>query len=105
MQVSFLPFRGFELAYVFLVTAYKVYFLHYRGHINIVSSCDITNDERKFATGSWDKNICIWDIATGTYRSKGPVKLCAGHEGSISCCRFSPDGNSVILFLILVVIP
>ena len=64
-----------------------------RGHINIVSNCDITRDERKFATSSWDKNICVWDIATGTYRSKGPTKLCAGHEGSISCCKFSSDGK------------
>ena len=43
-------------------------FLSQRGHINVVSSCDITKDERKFATTSWDKNICIWDIATGSYR-------------------------------------
>ncbi|XP_060599934.1 WD repeat-containing protein 88-like [Ruditapes philippinarum] len=70
--------------------------IHLQGHINIVSSCDITKDERKFASASWDKNICIWDIATGTYRSKGPAKLCAGHEGSVSCCKFSNDGLMLV---------
>lgn len=66
------------------------------GHINVVSSCDITKDERKFATTSWDKNVCIWDIATGSYRSKGPSKLSASHEGSISSCKFSADGLMLV---------
>ncbi|XP_052230861.1 WD repeat-containing protein 88-like isoform X2 [Dreissena polymorpha] len=66
------------------------------GHINIVSCCDMTKDERRFATGAWDKNMCIWDIATGTYRSKGPVRLSAAHEGSITCCKFSPDGGMLV---------
>lgn len=70
--------------------------IHLEGHINIVSSCHITKDERKFATASWDKNICIWDIATGQYRSKGPVKLSGSHEGSVSCCRFSSDGLMLV---------
>lgn len=70
-----------------------MYYSSSRGHINVVSGCDITKDERKFATAAWDKNICIWDIATGTYRSKGPVKLTSAHEGSVSCCKFSQDGK------------
>lgn len=66
------------------------------GHINVVSNCDITRDERKFASSSWDKSICIWDIATGSYRSKGPAKLLAAHDGSISCCKFSSDGMMLV---------
>lgn len=66
------------------------------GHTNIISSCSITNDERKFATASWDKRILLWDVATGMYRSQGPTPLKGGHDGSISCCDFSSDG----LFLV-----
>lgn len=62
------------------------------GHTNIVSSCAITYDERKFATASWDKTILLWDVATGMYRSKGPTVLKGSHEGSVSCCQFSNDG-------------
>lgn len=62
------------------------------GHTNIVAGCSITNDERKFATASWDKSILIWDVATGMYRSQGPASLKSGHDGSISCCDFSKDG-------------
>ena len=58
-----------------------------------MSGCDITKDERKFATSSWDKHIYVWDIATGEYRSKGPSLLAYAHEGSLSCCKFSPDGR------------
>lgn len=48
----------------------KIYHCYFscRGHINIISCCDISHDERKFATGSWDKTVNIWDIATGSYR-------------------------------------
>ncbi|WAR12065.1 WDR88-like protein [Mya arenaria] len=70
--------------------------IHLEGHINIISCCDITQDERRFATGSWDKTMCIWDIATGTYRSKGPARLQSAHEGSINCCKFSPDGLMLV---------
>ncbi|XP_033754028.1 WD repeat-containing protein 88-like [Pecten maximus] len=62
------------------------------GHINVISSCDVTFDERKFATGSWDKTVGIWDIATGGYRSKGPLTLSGSHDGSVSSCAFSNDG-------------
>jgi WD40 repeat protein len=41
----------------------------FRGHINIIADCDISFDERKFATASWDKTVKIWDVATGAYRS------------------------------------
>ncbi|RUS84992.1 hypothetical protein EGW08_007237 [Elysia chlorotica] len=66
------------------------------GHTNVISSCAITGDERKFATASWDKSIRLWDVATGMYRSKGPSTMSGGHDGSISCCQFSGDG----LFLV-----
>jgi len=66
------------------------------GHTNCVANCSISRDERKVATASWDKSILLWDIATGMYRSKGPIPLRNGHDGSITCCDFSSDG----LFLV-----
>lgn len=42
--------------------------LRFRGHVNIIADCDISFDERKFATASWDKTVKIWDVATGAYR-------------------------------------
>ncbi len=44
-------------------------------------------------TGSWDKTLQIYDIATGAYRKNGPFILSKGHEGSVSCCAISKDGQ------------
>ena len=44
------------------------YFTHFSGHINMISSCDFSPDERWVCTGSWDKSILIWDVNAGTYR-------------------------------------
>jgi len=63
------------------------------GHINVISSCCFSKDEHLLATGSWDKNILIWDIATGVYRTQGPITFPKGHEGSVSACNFSEDGE------------
>lgn len=38
----------------------------------------------------------IWDISTGAYRLKGPTIRENGHEGSISCCKISPDNSMII---------
>ncbi|KAL5021243.1 hypothetical protein ScPMuIL_000398 [Solemya velum] len=65
-------------------------------HINVISSCDVSFDERKFATVSWDKTVDLWDIATGGYRSKGPSSLEGSHEGSLSSCQFSGDGEMLV---------
>lgn len=43
-------------------------FVNFSGHINIIASCAMSPDERKFATASWDKTVKIWDVTTGTYR-------------------------------------
>ncbi|KAK7475528.1 hypothetical protein BaRGS_00033217 [Batillaria attramentaria] len=66
------------------------------GHANVVTCGSITKDERKFATSSWDKSVCIWDISTGMYRSRGPTLLKGSHEGSISSCHLSSDGLMLV---------
>ncbi|XP_041376182.1 WD repeat-containing protein 88-like [Gigantopelta aegis] len=66
------------------------------GHINVISGCAITQNERNFATCSWDKSVQLWDISTGMYRANGPISLKGSHEGSISCCNFSSDGLMLV---------
>ncbi|EDV21680.1 uncharacterized protein TRIADDRAFT_59927 [Trichoplax adhaerens] len=61
------------------------------GHKNIVSCCAFSNNGRMLCTGSWDKSLHLWDIATGSYRRTGPKTIERGHEGSISSCCYSPD--------------
>ena len=64
-----------------------------RHHKNVVSDACFTRDERKLATVSWDKNIAYYDISTGMYRSDGPTVFERAHDGCISCCQFSHDGQ------------
>lgn len=66
-----------------------------KGHINIVSCCCFSHDAHYVATASWDKTLQLYDIATGVYRSEGPVVL-KNHEGSISSCSFSKDGSLLV---------
>ncbi|KAK2162040.1 hypothetical protein NP493_1544g00031 [Ridgeia piscesae] len=66
------------------------------GHINIVSDASLTNDERWLATVSWDKNIHISDVSTGMYRNDGAQVIEKAHEGCISSCQFSGDGQQLV---------
>ncbi|XP_066928084.1 WD repeat-containing protein 88-like [Clytia hemisphaerica] len=66
------------------------------GHINMISSCDFSGDERRLCTGSWDKTIKVWDLNSGSYRTSGPVSLDKVHEGCVSACRFSKDGSTIM---------
>jgi predicted NACHT family NTPase len=43
------------------------------------------------ATGSWDKTIQLWDLATGAWR-----KTWTGHRGQVLCLDFSPDGETLV---------
>ncbi|CAB4000058.1 WD repeat-containing 88-like [Paramuricea clavata] len=67
-----------------------------RGHGNVISDASFSNDERILATASWDKNIQLWDVSSGTYRKTGPVTLKKGHEGSVSSCCFSTDDKMLV---------
>lgn len=67
-----------------------------RGHSNVISDSCFSNDERILATASWDKNIQLWDVSSGTYRKEGPVTLKKGHEGSVSACCFSSDDKMLV---------
>lgn len=66
------------------------------GHDNVVSNACTTASGQTLATCGWDKRICLWDVATGTYRQTGPRKLDRAHDGCISAAEFSRDGSLLI---------
>jgi WD40 repeat protein len=46
---------------------------------------------RMLATGGWDREISLWDPATGKERRR-----LDGHEGSVYALVFSPDGKTLV---------
>ena len=43
---------------------------------------------RSLASGSWDKTVRLWEVATGTL-----VRTLEGHTGQVNIVAFSPDGH------------
>jgi WD40 repeat protein/serine/threonine protein kinase len=58
----------------------------------VVASADVSHDDRRVVTGSWDRTAKIWDTETGDVIAK----LDGLHEGSINSVAFSPDGAVVL---------
>ena len=38
----------------------------------------------------------LYDVGTGEFRTRGPIRL-VGHEGCISSCAYSPDGEKSVV--------
>ena len=62
----------------------------FKGHTKLVTSVDIFSDNQKFASGSWDKTIKIWDMQGGKL-----LKTLEGHISSEYSCNFTgqPDNR------------
>jgi WD40 repeat protein len=58
------------------------------GHTNWVTSVAFSPDGRLLASGSYDRTIKLWDVASGSL-----VRTLKGHTSSVFSVAFSPDGR------------
>jgi len=63
-----------------------------KGHKHAVTCMDV-REGGILVTGSWDRNILIWDLDTGKYRANGPLGFNLAHDGSISSVQFHHMGK------------
>lgn len=59
-----------------------------RGHTNNVMSLALSADHRNLVSGSFDKTVRVWDVATGQERL-----TLRGHERLIDVATITPDGK------------
>ncbi|KAK3316770.1 hypothetical protein B0H66DRAFT_626242 [Apodospora peruviana] len=61
------------------------------GHSNGVNSVAFSPDLKLVVSGSWDKTVKIWDVATGAC-----TETWEGHSDSVNSVAFSPDLKLVV---------
>jgi hypothetical protein len=59
-----------------------------RGHTSTVLCVAVAPDGKTLATGSWDKTVKLWDVA-----SARQMRTLRGHAGLVHCVAYSPDGR------------
>jgi WD40 repeat protein len=60
------------------------------GHQSVVLSVSFSSDGKTLATGSGDKTIKLWNVATGK-----EIHTLQGHKKSVFSVSFSPDGETL----------
>lgn len=62
------------------------------GHSDIVTcvAVSITN-KTQVVSGSWDCNLIVWDINTGS-----DLHLLSGHLGKVTCVKVTGDGSIAV---------
>ena len=63
------------------------------GHLNRVTSVDFSPNGQVLASGSYDKNIILWDVAQGAPLAPPLI----GHTNDVNSVAWAPDGKSLKL--------
>jgi len=63
----------------------------FTGHTGPVNCLDMSPNKKMLASGSDDKTIIIWDMATATV-----LKKLTGHAWKVTSVQFSPDGKYLV---------
>jgi len=72
------------------VDAQKAELVIQSGHTSAVVSVVFSPDGKRFASGSVDRTIKLWDITTGQ-----ELKTFRGHTRAVNSVAFSPDGKTL----------
>lgn len=88
--ISLSKFYYYNLMYLFLICLSILQVLV--GHSDIVTcvAVSITN-KTQVVSGSWDYNLIVWDINTGS-----DVHLLSGHLGKVTCVKVTGDGSIAV---------
>ena len=60
------------------------------GHKDRIFDIEFSPDGKILASGSEDKNVCLWDVGTGNH-----LATLAGHKDNVLSVAFSPDGKTL----------
>jgi WD40 repeat protein len=61
-----------------------------KGHTDRVHALAFTRDGKRLVSGSFDKTMRVWDVATGKELAN------AGSNGWVTCVDITPDGRTIV---------
>jgi WD40 repeat protein/serine/threonine protein kinase len=82
--------RGFEWYYFWRLCQGRRRF-RLRGHDSAVFAVAFAPDGKTLASGDWDGNVKLWDVATGQEQASPP-----GHQRWVTKLAFTPDGKTLV---------